>query len=57
MKYRYEYNNGEVKEHTKLIERKTIDREKGNATRVTIYKVHTVYVTEEREEYITTLAL
>ena len=55
--YKYYYDNGNVKEHTKLIERKTIEREKENSTRVKIYKVYTVYETEEREEYVTTLIL
>lgn len=57
MKYRYYYNNGKIVDHTKLIENKTIRKEKENATGVIIYKVHTIYETEEREEYLTTLLL
>ena len=57
MKLRYKYDNGEVIEHTKFVNSKTMDKEKGEATQVMIYKVHTVYETEEREEYITTIIL
>lgn len=57
MKYKYYYNNGKIKEHTKLVERKTIEREKGEATKVDIYEVHTLYITEEIEKYVTTLSL
>lgn len=57
MKYRYCYGNGEVKEHTKLISTESINREKGNSKQVSIYKIHTVYQTEEREKYVTTLLL
>ena len=57
MKYRYYYNDGKIIDHTKLIENKTIRKEKGNATGVIIYKVHTIYETEERKEYLTTLLL
>lgn len=57
MKYRYYYDNDKIIDHTKLIENNTIRKEKGNATIVNIYKVHTIYKTEEREEYLTTLLL
>lgn len=57
MKIRYYYENGTVKEHTKFVGKRTINNEKGESTRVNIYKVHTIYETEEKEEYITTLSI
>lgn len=57
MKYRYYYNNGKIVDHAKLIKNNTIQKEKENAMIVNIYKVHTIYETEEREEYFTSLLL
>lgn len=57
MKIRYYYNNGDVIDHTKFVSKKTIEKEKGDATRVNVYKVHTVYQTEENEEFVETLIL
>ena len=61
MKIRYCYNNDTIKEHTTFIKRETIDREKGDATKVTIYKGLPAYRNgsfwDEQEQYITTLSL
>lgn len=57
MKIRYKYNNGDIIDHTKFVSKTTIEKEKGDATRVNVYKVHTVYQTEEREEFVETLIL
>lgn len=57
MKLLYIYSNGETKEHTKYINKKNINKEKRNAKFVSIYKIHKLYQTEERPEYVTTLIL
>jgi hypothetical protein len=56
MKLKYYYDNGKVTEHTTYVGKKTILREKENATKVSIYKVHTRFG-EEVEKYSTTLSL
>lgn len=57
MKLRYKYSNGIEKDHSKFISKKTILAECEDAKTVTIYKIHTIYQTEETEEYITTLGI
>ena len=54
MKLRYKYDNGIEKDHSKFISQKTILAECEDAKQVAIYKIHTIYQTEEKEEYITT---
>lgn len=56
MKLIYKYDNGIVKRHTTYINKKNIYKECEASTRVSIYKAHTLYMTEKLE-YITTLLL
>lgn len=53
----YKYSNGEEKRHTTFIKKKTILKECKNSKMVSIYKIKKQYITEEIEEYITTLLI
>ncbi len=57
MKLLYIYSSGHTKEHTKFINKKNINKEKNGAKFVSIYKMHKLYQTEQRPEYVTTLIL